>query len=77
MRGDAGIFDDTQPVLIEEQTRPPLPALAPMAFAERILAVANLTITASNPPTQAELQAVINKINELLGAMRRAAHLSP
>lgn len=36
----------------------------------RIEAVADLAITASDPPTQAELQAVIDKINELLGNLR-------
>ena len=37
---------------------------------KRIVAVADLTQTISNPPTQAEVQAIQNKINELLQALR-------
>lgn len=34
-------------------------------------AVADLSISLSNPPQQAEVQSIINKINELLAALRR------
>jgi hypothetical protein len=34
-------------------------------------AVALLGLTASNPPTQAEVQALADKVDELIGAMRR------
>ena len=33
--------------------------------------VSMLGITVSNPPTQAELQAVVDKVNELIGALAR------
>jgi len=36
----------------------------------RIVAVADLSLTVSNPPTQAEVQAIANKVDELLGALR-------
>ncbi len=35
------------------------------------LAVEALSVTASNPPTQAEVQAVIDKFNELLTYLQR------
>jgi hypothetical protein len=35
-------------------------------------AVANLTQTISNPPTQAEVQNIQNKVNELLNSLRAA-----
>ena len=37
---------------------------------KRIEAVADLTQTISNPPTQAEVQAIQDKLNELLGNLR-------
>jgi hypothetical protein len=33
--------------------------------------VAMLSISISNPPTQAELQAVVDKVNELIGSLQR------
>ena len=33
--------------------------------------VADLALIVSDPPTQAEMQAVVDKVNELLGALRR------
>ena len=33
--------------------------------------VADLALIVSEPPTQAEMQAVVDKVNELLGALRR------
>ena len=33
--------------------------------------VAPIPFTVSNPPTQAELQAVVDKVNELIGALQR------
>lgn len=36
----------------------------------RIEAVANLNLTVSNPPTQAQVQAIADKIDELLEALR-------
>ena len=33
--------------------------------------VQTLPITVSNPPTQGEVQAVVDKLNELIGALRR------
>ncbi len=35
------------------------------------LIVDNLGLTLSNPPTQAQVQAVLDKVNELLGALKR------
>ena len=34
-------------------------------------ALATLTLTISNPPTQAQVQAIANKIDELLHALKR------
>ena len=36
----------------------------------RIVAVADLNLTVSNPPTQAEVQSIADKIDELLQALR-------
>ncbi len=36
----------------------------------RIEAVDNLNLTVSNPPTQAQVQAIANKVDELLEALR-------
>ncbi len=35
--------------------------------------VATLTQTISNPPTQAQVQAIQNKVNELINAITRSA----
>ncbi len=40
-------------------------------------AVANLSQTISNPPTQAEVQAISNKVDQLLAAMRAAGIMEP
>ena len=36
----------------------------------RIVAVADLNLTVSNPPTQAEVQSIADKVDELLQALR-------
>lgn len=46
-----------------------------MAQRNAIAAVADLAMVVTNPPTQAEVQAIADKIDELLGAMRTAVHL--
>ncbi len=51
--------------------------LGAMATVNAVAAVADLTQTITNPPTQTEVTNIQNKINELLGAMRTAAHLTP
>lgn len=51
--------------------------LGTMALAAKIAAVADLNQTISNPPTQAEVQAITDKIDELLGAARTATALLP
>jgi hypothetical protein len=40
--------------------------------AANVNSVAVLSLTVSNPPTQAQMQAVVNKLNELITAMHRA-----
>ncbi len=77
MRSDPAILHDTEPAVIELQSRPLPPAQGEMAATNRIPAVASLNLTVSNPPTQAEVQAIANKVDELLAAMRRASHLAP
>lgn len=51
--------------------------LGAMAVTNAIAAVADLAGGVSNPPTQAEVTAIYNKINDLLAAMRTAGHLTP
>ncbi len=46
-----------------------------IALTKQIAAVADLNQTISNPPTQAEVQAISDKIDELLAAMRTANRL--
>lgn len=41
-----------------------------------IAAIADLNQTITNPPTQAEVQAISDKIDEILAAMRAAETLS-
>lgn len=50
--------------------------LGTMATANKIGAVADLALTVSNPPTQAEVQAIANKVDALLAAARAANHLT-
>jgi len=50
--------------------------LGTMATANKIGAVSDLAITVSNPPTQAEVQAIANKVDALLAAARVANHLT-
>lgn len=45
------------------------------AISKKVAAVANLNQTLSNPPTQAEAQAISDKIDELLAALRLADKL--
>jgi hypothetical protein len=71
MKSDPAILGDTEPAVIELQSRPFSPPTAEMANAPRIPAIASLGLTISNPPTQAQVQAVANKVDELLAAMRR------
>lgn len=51
--------------------------LGTMAIANEIAAVADLSQSITNPPTQTEVTNIQNKINELLAAMRTADHLTP
>ena len=37
-----------------------------------VMAVENLSLSVSNPPTQAEVQTIADKINEMLDAMKRS-----
>lgn len=46
-----------------------------MAAKNRIANVALLAMTVSNPPTQAEVQAIANKIDEILTALSTAQHM--
>lgn len=77
MRSDPRFLDDTDPTIIAQQSRELPPAVSEMGFAPRVPSVANLNLTVSNPPTQAEVQAIANKVDALLAAMRRAGHLVP
>jgi len=77
MKSGPGILGDSEPALIELQSRPLPAAQGQMATTNRIPSVANLNLTVSNPPTQAEVQAIANKVDALLAAMRRAGHLVP
>lgn len=78
MRGNAGIFEDTQPAVIELQTRQPASTQqGEMASTNRIPPVADLNLTVSNPPTQAEVQSIADKVDEFLAAARQAGHLAP
>jgi hypothetical protein len=77
MRSDAGLFPDTEPSLIEVQGRPAPPIQRQMANRDPIPSVNDLNLTVSNPPTQGEVQAIANKIDELLFFMRQAGHLVP
>lgn len=51
--------------------------LGAMAVEDAVAAVADLSGGISNPPTQAEVTAIYNKINTLLAEMRTAGHLTP
>lgn len=51
--------------------------LGEMAVADRIAAITDLSQTISNPPTQAEVQAISDKVDEILAAARTANHLAP
>ncbi len=46
-------------------------ASAIAACAQNPATVTNLSLTVSDPPTQSELQAVVDKLNELITALRR------
>ena len=50
--------------------------LGTMATKNQGAAVADLSQTISNPPTQAEVQNIQAKVNELLGSLRTAQHIS-
>jgi len=39
--------------------------------AANVNALSELSLTISHPPTQAEVQAVVTKLNELIGALKR------
>lgn len=54
-----------------------LSGVGTMAQRNAIAAIADLNQTISNPPTQAEVQAISDKIDELFAAMRTANHLTP
>jgi len=51
--------------------------LGAMATQNAAAAVADLTGGISIVPTQAEVTAIYNKVNEILGALRAAGHLTP
>lgn len=51
--------------------------LGTMAVANAIAVVADLSQTISATPTQGEVQAISDKVDELLAAMRTATHLTP
>lgn len=51
-------------------TKPDLSTVT-MNTAGAVDSVAALALTVSNPPTQAQVQAVVNKINEMLSWMKR------
>lgn len=53
------------------------PGLGTMAVAGEIAAVADLNQTISAAPTQGEVQAISDKVDELLAAMRAADHMRP
>jgi hypothetical protein len=76
MRSDSGLFPDTEPALIEVQGRPLPPVQGQMANRNPVPSVPDLNLAVSNPPTQGEVQAIANKIDELLFFMRQAGHLS-
>ena len=40
-------------------------------------AIANLSTTVSNPPTQAEVQSIVTKVNALLASLRTGGELAP
>lgn len=44
---------------------------------EQAAAVADLNQTISDPPTQAEVQAISDKVDELLAALRAAGMMAP
>lgn len=46
-----------------------------IALTRQVAAIADLNLTVSNPPTQAEGQAIADKIDEILAAMRTAGSL--
>jgi hypothetical protein len=58
--------------LLAEQFDDSPPAVFPQG-----VAVANLVGSVSNPPTQAEVQAIQNKLNELLDSLRGAQIIAP
>ena len=51
------------------------PASTTYGTVKRASAIADLNQTISNPPTQAEVQAISNKIDALLAAQRTAGQL--
>ena len=42
-----------------------------MNHAQNPTGVADLSLIVSDPPTQTEMQAIVSKLNELMGALRR------
>lgn len=54
-----------------------LAGLGEMSEKNRVANVPLLSITISNPPTQAEVQSVANKIDTLITAMITAEHMNP
>lgn len=70
MRQGEGWSSDIDPKMIDLGARMgqvPNPAAAP---GNAIAAIAHLTQAISNPPTQAEVQAIQAKINELIAALQ-------
>lgn len=65
---------ETDPVIIALQAnQPQRTGGSPMGQSP---AVADLTLAITNPPTQAEVQAVSDKVDELLAALRSGGGLA-
>lgn len=66
---------DTDPDLTPLAARP-LPVITgPMASKRIVDVIADLNQTISNPPTQAEVQAISDKVDEILAEFKAAGHI--
>lgn len=52
-------------------------ALGVMAHQNKVAAVAQMLMIISNPPTQAEVQTIEAKVDEIIAALKAAGHMSP
>lgn len=73
-RFDSNVNVDVDAALIPIQSRQ---AGRPASRGNPAAAIASLNQTTSNPPTQAEVQAIANKVDALLAALRAAGQLAP